>query len=105
MIASQLKRYTHNLNYILAQGAGLNKAGRSPRVYVGFLQQAWRPHNTVQIKRRDVVGADGRPQGPTLHILSPLYLSPRQGSPTIRRIGYDFPSISKSEHKALSNAK
>src|SRR5437868_6236700 len=30
---------------------------------------------------------DGRPQGPTPRILSPLYLSPRQGSPTIRRNG------------------
>src|SRR5947209_18116820 len=33
------------------------------------------------------VASDGRPQGPTPRILSPLYLSPRQGSPTIRRIG------------------
>ncbi len=34
--------------------------------------------NTVQIKRRDVVGADGRPQGPTPPLLSAL-------APTIRR--------------------
>ena len=30
--------------------------------------------NTVQIKRGDVVGADGRPQGPTHHI--PAALAP-----------------------------
>ena len=44
--------------------------------------------NTVQIK-----SADGRPQGPTPRILSPLYLSPRQGSPTIGRIGSSSPCI------------
>jgi|SRR6266566_6435105 len=42
-IYTRLKRLSHNLSYILAQGAGLNKAGRSPRVSVGFLQQAWQP--------------------------------------------------------------
>src|SRR5438874_6350904 len=36
---------------------------------------------------------DGRPQGPTHHLLSPLYLSPRQGSPTIRRSGPPSPCI------------
>src|SRR2546421_495596 len=37
--------------------------------------------------------ADGRPQGPSHHLLSPLYLSPRQGSPTIRRSGPPSPCI------------